>query len=115
MQESIARLDDALIDRVCQPVVDRLAAVWSVDCFGLARSWNDAAALAWILSEWNRAKFDAFATGNAALASAQGVLIIIGLAARTAPCVAYSTGTRGRARPPEREQIRSGRPCSCTA
>ena len=82
MQESIARLDDALIDRVCQPVVDRLAAVWSVDCFRLARSCNDAAALAWILSQAGRVS-DAFATGNAALASAQGVLIIIGLAALT--------------------------------
>jgi hypothetical protein len=82
MQESIARLDDALIDRVCQPVVDRLAAALSVDCFRLARSCNDAAALAWILSQAGRVT-DAFATGNVALAGAQGALIIIGLAALT--------------------------------
>ena len=82
MQESIARLDDALIDRVCQPVADRLAAALSVDCFRLARSCNDAAALAWILSQAGRVS-DAFATGNMALAGAQGGLIIVGLAALT--------------------------------
>ena len=82
MQESIARLDDALIDRVCQPVVDGLAAAMSVDCFVLARSCNDAAALAWILSQASRVS-DALGTGNVALAGAQGALIIIGLAALT--------------------------------
>ncbi len=82
MQESIARLDDALIDRVFQPVVDRFAAALSVDCFQLARSCNDAAALAWILSQAGGIS-DAFATGNVALAGAQGVLTVIGLAALT--------------------------------
>jgi hypothetical protein len=80
MQDSIGRLDDALIDRVCQPVVDRLAAAMSVDCFRLARSCNDAASLAWILSQASRVS-DALGTGNVALAGAQGALIIIGLAA----------------------------------
>lgn len=82
MQERIARLDDALIDGVCQPIVDRLATDLSVDCFRLARLCNDAAALAWILSQAGRVS-DAFATGNAALAVAQGALIIVGLAALT--------------------------------
>jgi hypothetical protein len=74
--------DDALIDRVCQPVVDSLAAAMSADCFRLARSCNDAAALAWILSQASRVS-DALATGNVALAGAQGALIIIGLTALT--------------------------------
>ena len=82
MQEKIAGLDDALIDRVCQPVVDRFAAGTSVDCYRLARQCNDAAALAWILSQAGCAS-DAFATGNIALAGAEGALILIGLAALT--------------------------------
>ena len=82
MQESIARVDDALIDRVCQPIVDWFAATMSMDCFRLARSCNDVAALAWILSQAGLVS-DAFATGNVALAGAQGALIIIGLAALT--------------------------------
>jgi hypothetical protein len=80
MQERIARLDDALIDRFCQPIVDRLAAETSVDCFRLARLCNDAASLAWILSQ-ARGVSSAVTTGNVALAGAQGALILIGLAA----------------------------------
>ena len=82
MQERITRLDDALIDQVCQPIVNRLATNMTVDCFWLARHCNDAAALAWILSQASRVS-DAFATGNVALAGAQGALIVIGLAALT--------------------------------
>ena len=82
MQERIAQLDDALIDRVCQPIVNRLAANEAVDCYRLARHLNDAAALAWILSQAGQVS-QAFATGNMALVGAQGALIIIGLAALT--------------------------------
>lgn len=82
MQERIAGLDDALIDRVCQPIVDRLATEMPVDCFRLARLCNDAAALAWILSQAGCVA-SAFATDNLALAGAQGALILIGLAALT--------------------------------
>jgi hypothetical protein len=82
MQERIARLDDALIDRVCQPIVDRLGTDMPVDCFRLARHCNDAAALAWILSQASYVS-NAFAAGNIALAGAQGALIFIGLAALT--------------------------------
>ena len=83
MHERIASLDDALIDRICQPAVDRLAAAdRSVDCFWLARRCNDAAALAWILSQAGGVA-GAFARGNVALAGAQGALVVIGLAALT--------------------------------
>lgn len=82
MQERIAQLDDALIDRVCQPIVNRLATGMPVDCYRLARLCNDAAALAWILSQ-AKGVANALATGNTALAGAQGALIIIGLAALT--------------------------------
>ncbi len=82
MRESIARLDNALIDGVCQPTVDRLATDMSVDCFWLARGCNDAAALAWILSKAGGIA-DAFARGNVALAATQSALVVIGLAALT--------------------------------
>jgi hypothetical protein len=82
MQERIARLDDALIDRVCQPIVDRLGSNMPVDCFRLARHCNDAAALTWILSQASYVS-NAFAAGNIALVGAQGALIFIGLAALT--------------------------------
>jgi hypothetical protein len=80
MQERITRLDDALIDRVFQPMVDRLGARMSVDCFRLARLCSDVASLAWILAQAGGLSA-AFATGNVALACAQGTLIFIGLAA----------------------------------
>jgi hypothetical protein len=80
MQERIARLDDALIDHVCQPIVDRLSTAMTVDCFRLARLCNDAASFAWLLSQASRVS-DALATNNVSLAGAQGALMIIGLAA----------------------------------
>lgn len=82
MQERIARLDDALIDHVFQPIVNTLAARTAVDCFYLARLCNDAAALAWILSQLG-CMSDALASGNMAFIGAEGTLIIIGLAALT--------------------------------
>lgn len=82
MQERISRLDDALIDSVCQPIVNRLATAMPVDCYRFARHLNDAAALAWILSQAGGIAA-AFATGNTALAGAQGLLVLIGLAALT--------------------------------
>ena len=80
MQERIAQLDDALIDRVCQPLVNRMAAGASVDCYRLARLCNDAAALVWLLSRMGCIS-DALASGNVGLAGAQSALVLIGLGA----------------------------------
>jgi hypothetical protein len=82
MRERVAQFDDALIDRVCQPIVDRLGAKLPVDCYRLARTLNDGAALAWILSQAGGVA-GALAVGNVPLAGAQGLLIVIGLAALT--------------------------------
>jgi hypothetical protein len=82
MQERLAWLDDALIDRICQPVVDRLGTELPVDCYRLARTLNDGAALAWVLSQAGSVA-GALATHDLPLAGAQGMLIIIGLAALT--------------------------------
>lgn len=82
MHERLALLDDILIDRLCQPIADRLAARRFTDCFQLARICNDAASLAWILSQAGSVS-RALATGNVALGGAQAALIVIGLAALT--------------------------------
>ncbi len=83
--QSFARLDDGLIDRVFQPVMDwiagRLALGWSrVACFG-----TDLSALAWVLSQADGV-VAAFGLPGAGAGRAQGVptfnivLIVVGLA-----------------------------------
>lgn len=51
MQEIIARVDEALIDKLFQPMVERIAALLPLGCFQQARICTGVAAVAWILSK----------------------------------------------------------------
>jgi hypothetical protein len=80
MLGNFARVDAALIDRVCQPMIDWIDQKVAVDCFWVARTCIDVSALAWIVSQ---------ASGAASLArfAIQGpeviqfALIVLGLGA----------------------------------
>lgn len=74
------RVDDALIDRVFQPLVDWIAASMSLDCFAQARVCTSVSAIAWILSQ---AKDLAVAaqSGPVGRQVLQGVLLLLGLGA----------------------------------
>jgi hypothetical protein len=80
MQDGLVRLDGALIDGVCQPLVDRLYNHLASDCFRLARICTDLSALAWILSQAPGAS-EAAKTGNLDLGMFQFALIVLGLGA----------------------------------
>jgi hypothetical protein len=51
MRDILGHADERLIDRVFQPVVDRIAESLAVDCFQLARVCTSISAIAWILSQ----------------------------------------------------------------
>ena len=78
MRDMFARLDDGLIDRFCQPLVDWLADHVEIDCFRIARLCTDLAAGAWVLSQAELAS-TAARSGNTSLATFQAVLILCGL------------------------------------
>jgi len=46
-----ARMDGALIDKVCQPLIDWIDLHLAIDCFQVARICIDLSALAWIMSQ----------------------------------------------------------------
>jgi|GEM_PF-2206722 len=105
MRDMFARLDDGLIDRAFQPLVDWLADHIGVDCFRIARLSTDIAAGAWVLSQAEVASAAA-RSGNTSLATFQAVLILCGLGGmmtlRTVfqrPGGGRSSGNRAQANP----------------
>jgi hypothetical protein len=80
MQVSLARADDALIDCVCQPLVEWIERRTALDCFGVARLCTDLSALAWILSQLGSVSAAA-GTGTLGLKVFQFALIVLGLGA----------------------------------
>ena len=105
MHTLFARLDDGLLDRGFQPLVDWLADHAEVDCFRIARLCTDLAAGAWVLSQAELITAAARA-GNTSLATFQAVLILCGLGGmmtlRTLfqrPGGGRSSGNRAQANP----------------
>jgi hypothetical protein len=82
MQEHIARVDTALIDRLCQPLVDWVCQHAAFDCFKMARVCTDLSALAWILSQTPGAAA-AFGTAPFGYEVFQFALIVLVLGAIT--------------------------------
>jgi hypothetical protein len=80
MKESFARVDDALIDRVFQPLVDWIEYRTEFDVFRVARVCIDLAALAWILSQAGNLA-QAVGGGNLGLQGFQFAVIVLGLSA----------------------------------
>lgn len=82
MRESWGRVDDALIDRVFQPLVDAISQHMPMNCFRMACVSTDLAALAWIVSQ---AQATTVATGSGVLGfeAFQFSLILLGLGAIT--------------------------------
>ena len=80
MNEGFAQLDDALIDRVFQPLADWVEHHTEFDVFRIARLCIDLAALAWIVSQAGNVAKTA-ASGNLALEAFQFGVIVLGLSA----------------------------------
>jgi len=78
MLKNLANLDDALIDRLCQPVADWIFQSFTFDCFRTARLCIDLSALMWILSQ-ARAAVIAARSGIPGLIAFEVALIVIGL------------------------------------
>jgi len=96
MHDGLARLDGALIDGVCQPLVDRLCRHMAADCFRLARICTDLSALAWILSQAPGAS-EAAKTGTLGLGIFQFALILFGLGAIMVLRAVFERAGNGRA------------------
>ncbi len=80
MQKNLARLDDTLIDKVCQPLADWIFESMTFDCFQISRFCIDLSALAWIVSQADGAVVAA-KTGTSGLMAFQFTLIVLGLGA----------------------------------
>jgi len=80
MKEGFARVDDALIDRVFQPLVDWIGDNTAFNGCRVARACIDLAALAWILSQTGNVARSVEA-GNLRLEIFQFALIVVGLKA----------------------------------
>ena len=78
MLDQVARADDVLIDKVCQPLVDWIDQAAELDCFKVARVCTDLSALAWILSQAS-VTAAAVGTGNLGFEFFQCALILLGL------------------------------------
>ena len=103
MQDSLARLDDALIDRVFQRAVDRITRHVATDCFRLACVGTDLSALAWILSRAGDIA-EAARSGAPLDVGFQSALLILGLGAMTVLRTPFqraggAAGGRGRLNP----------------
>jgi hypothetical protein len=77
MRGNFASLDGALIDKVCQPIIDWFAQHVAIDCFRVARICIDLSALAWIVSQAS----DAAASPGSVPQGIQFGLIVVGLGA----------------------------------
>lgn len=82
MKEYLARVDDALIDRLFQPLAD-----WMDRCLALgtnraARTAVDLASLAWILAQAGTVS-DAIAAHNVGRGTFLGIVVVLGLWAFT--------------------------------
>jgi len=95
MLDQVARADDGLIDRVCQPLVDRIGQHADIDCFKVARVCTDLSALAWILSQ---ASVTAAAVGNGVVGfeAFQCALILLGLGSITVLRTLFERAGGGR-------------------
>ncbi len=94
MRQRLGRLDDILIDIVCQPVVDWIDQMVAFNCFRIARFLLDLAAFAWILSQAESA-VTAARTGLPGLATFQFTLIVVGLGAITVLRSIFNRGGDG--------------------
>ncbi|MBV9248028.1 MAG: hypothetical protein JO227_02115 [Acetobacteraceae bacterium] len=82
MISKLARFDDALIERVFQPLADSIMDRFGIDRFRAACFCLDAASIAWILSQAG-VLGDAVTQWNAGVAFLRLLLLILGLASLT--------------------------------
>lgn len=78
MRDFIARVDDALIDRVFQPFVDWIGDLMAFGTCRMARVCVDLASLAWILAETGGLA-GAIAANEFGLAAFRGVMVVMAL------------------------------------
>jgi hypothetical protein len=88
MQASFARIDDALIERVFQPLADSAACRTGLDRFRLAAFFLDAASVAWILSQAGTLT-EAVTQWDAGAGCLHVLLLLLGLAALTSLRTAF--------------------------
>jgi hypothetical protein len=88
MQARFARIDDALIERVFQPLADSAAYRTGLDRLRLATLFLDAASIAWILSQAG-ALTRAVAQWDASDGFLRILLLLLGLAALTSLRTAF--------------------------
>jgi hypothetical protein len=95
MKDALERLDDALIDRVFQPLADWLDQHVALDIFRVARTLVDLASLMWICAEAAE-RFD-----GSGLAFAHFTVIVLGLWALSTLRKVFErpAGTRAQANP----------------
>ena len=98
MREMFERMDDGLIDRVFQPVIDWLGDTLEIDGMRAARICTDISAFAWVLSQAGELGRSA-ASGRGAELAASMVLLMIGLSAIMVLRTVFqgSSGKGGRA------------------
>ena len=77
MLGNFERVDGALIDKVCQPLIDWIDQHVVIDCFRVARTCIDLSALAWIVSQASGASLPA----EVVPMGIQFALIVLGLGA----------------------------------
>ena len=82
MRELFTSLDDALIDRLFQPLADLLDHHMALGTNRAARTGIDLASLAWIFAQAGAAAH-ALAAHDIAASAARGVLVVLGLGAFT--------------------------------
>lgn len=80
MRGVCGRLDDALIDTVCQPAVDRISGIAPFGCYRISRFCLDLSSVAWIVSQAG-VTVAAAKSGVPGLMACQILLIILGLGA----------------------------------
>ncbi len=78
VKEKYRQVDDGLIDRVFQPVVDCVAERTSLNCYTLARLCIDLSAFAWVLSQSSDI-IAAIQSGNSGPAAFRATLLLLGL------------------------------------
>lgn len=82
MTEHFVRFDDALIDRLFQPLADRLDRHWALGPHRAARGFLDLASLAWIFAEAS-ALAAAMVNHDMQAAILRSLLVVLGLGALT--------------------------------
>lgn len=80
MTKDLMRLDDLVIDKICQPAVDLIYENLEADCYQVARICIDISALFWILSQVKGA-ITVAKIGDMGTEVYQYALIVAGLAA----------------------------------